>query len=82
VERDAVAWRRRGDKREAVVTPTCGTLRGAAQAKHPVLVEQWAGEHGHRLAVDGDHPARRRPALVEDVQRLLDDPRAEEPEPR
>lgn len=45
-------------------------------------MEEWRGEHRHRLAVNLDDARGRRSALVEDAQRLVDHPRPQEPEPR
>ena len=61
------------------------TLRGAGSPsrKRAGLPQQRAGDHHQRaILADALDDGRRRAALVEDPQRLIDDAAAQQPEPR
>jgi hypothetical protein len=81
VQRDQLPPLRSGEG-AAAVAPAHPARRGLAEPQSSFVPEQRLCEDVRRLALDREHERGRRPALVEDVKRLVDDPTAQQPEPR
>ena len=75
---------RAGHEGEPLVLPAGGPCGRVAKREGSrfLVPEERPGKHVDRRSVDGLHDRRRRPALIEHVQRLVDGARPEEPEPR